>query len=115
MKKRNANLLNRKITFLKLVESTNAAKETVQTPQDYLTTFAGINPVKPLTLKGGEYLDDQKSKPQLVYKITTRYRSDINKSMLIKYGSRIFKIIGILNPEEGNTFMDIECIEKVKP
>ncbi|HEX2986094.1 MAG TPA: phage head closure protein [Caproiciproducens sp.] len=115
MKKLNANSLNRKITFQKLVETTNEVQETVQMPQDYLTTFAKISPVKPLTLKGGEYLDDQKSKPQLVYKITTRYRSDINKSMLIKYGYRIFQIIGILNFDEGNTFLDIECIEKVKP
>ncbi len=115
MRKLNANSLNRKITFQKLVENVNEVKETVQTPQDYLTTFAKISPVKPLTLKGGEYLDDQKSKPQLVYKITTRYRPDINKSMLIKYGSRTFQIIGILNFDEGNTFLDIECIEKVKP
>lgn len=115
MKKPNANSLNRKITFQKLVKTINEVKEVVQTPQDYLTTFAKISPVKPLTLKGGEYLDDQKSKPQLVYKITTRYRSDINESMLIRYGSSIFQIIGILNFDEGNTFMDIECIEKVKP
>lgn len=106
--------LRKRITFQKLMDLTNEVGDTVQAPQDYLTTYAKIEVVKPMTLKGGEYLDNQKARPELIYSITTRYHSGITPDMLITYGSRIFQIIGILNWEERDLYLTIECIEKVE-
>jgi SPP1 family predicted phage head-tail adaptor len=107
--------LRRRITFQQMVESKNSVGEVIQTPEDYLTTYAKIEPVKPLMAKGGqEYLDDQKVRPEITYAVTTRYRPDISTDMFVKYGDRIFQIVGILNLEERDRLMNVICVEKVK-
>jgi SPP1 family predicted phage head-tail adaptor len=97
-----------------MIDDKNEVGDTVLVPQDYKTVFAKIVPIKPLTAKGGQdYLDDQKSRPELTYSIMTWYRPDITTDMFIKYISRTLDIIGVLNLEEKNMFMNLICIEKV--
>jgi SPP1 family predicted phage head-tail adaptor len=108
---------DRKITFQKTVDTLNEVNETIQEPQDYITTYARIEPFKPFTTKGGEYLEDGKAKPEILYKVTINYLSTsaITSDMLIKYGDRTFQIIGIMNLLEENRIIELTCTEKVIP
>jgi head-tail adaptor len=113
--KNNAYQFDRKITFVKIVDLLNEINETVLVMQDYVTTYASISPYKPLTTKSQEFLEDQKAKPEVLYKIVLNYMptSPISPNMLIRYGSRIYQIIGIMNIGEGNKIVELDCLEKV--
>lgn len=100
--------LRHRITFQRLVETTNEVGEVVQKLQDYTTVWAAIEPTS-----GREYYEAQKIQPELTYKITIRYLPDITPDMVIKYKNRLFQINNIINPDERNFILELMCIEKI--
>ena len=47
------------------------------------------------------------------HKIRIRYRSDITPSMRVKYRTKYFNIVSIINPEMGNELLDLICKEVI--
>ena len=60
-----------------------------------------------------ETIDNQKIEMRTTHQIRIRYRSGVNGSQRIKFGSRYFKINSILNWQERNIYLDLSCEEIV--
>jgi SPP1 family predicted phage head-tail adaptor len=67
--------------------------------------------VEPTT--GKEYLEAQRIRNELTYKIFTRYFSDITADMIIKFKNRKFKIESLINYRENNEMLQFVCTEMV--
>ena len=73
------------------------------------TVWASVEPTR-----GREYQEAQRIRPELTYKITTRYHKGITPDMLIKFGERYFNIVSAINVRERNEMLEMICTEKVK-
>ena len=66
-------------------------------------------------IRGMESLENGKKVPYQFYKIKIRYNKYIETSMYFKYQGKILDIVSINNLDEMDLYMDIECIERMKP
>ena len=113
-KKNKMNIVNRnyrhliEIWDLEYTEE-NEVGEEVQVPKKIDELRAEVLP-----LRGKEYLESQKIVPEMQYKVTTRYRSYINPSMLIRWQGRELNINSIIDISGREEDMEIMCTEKVK-
>lgn len=105
----NAGTLDKRIKFIQNqdVETENVITE--QKPVEVLSCWARIEPVR-----GREYYEAQKIRTVNSYKITTRYRPNLNESMIIQYGSRQFEIENIVDPYEAHVYLEFYCTEKTR-
>ena len=62
-------------------------------------------------LTGKEYISPLGTKEEISVKITVRYFKELNSKMRITFKDRIFKIEGIINPEERNIMLILLCSE----
>lgn len=73
------------------------------------TVWAAIEP-----LSGRELFTAQQVRPELTTRIRMRYRSDVNSEWRVKYGSRIFAIVGPpVDPSLANVELRLNCTEGV--
>lgn len=100
---------NKRITFCKYEERENALSQTEQTLIEVKTVWASVEPTR-----GREYQEAQRIRPELTYKVTTRYHKGITPDMLIKFKERYFEIISIINVREQGIMSEIICIEKIQ-
>lgn len=100
---------NKRVTFLKYEEKENRLLQTEQTLAAAITVWASVEPTR-----GREYQEAQRIRPELTYKVTTRYHKGITPDMLIKYKERIFEIVSIINVRERNEMLEIICTEKIQ-
>ena len=70
--------------------------------------WASIDP-----LSGRELWNALQVQPDVTHKITIRYRSGVNPKMRIKFGTRYFNIVSVIDREEMRTAMDLTCTERV--
>lgn len=103
----NIGSLDKKVAFLSQEEVENEFKITELKPVEKLKCWARIEPAR-----GKEYYEATKVRTESSYKITIRYRANLNESMLIKYGSRQFEIQDILDPYERHVMLECYCTEK---
>lgn len=80
--------------------------EPVVTWVTYATVWADIEP-----LSGRDQILAQQSSSPHTYKITIRYIKHINGSHRILYGTRIFEINSVINWEERNVYLELQCTE----
>lgn len=99
---------NKRITFCRYKEKTNALSQSEQALNEVKTVWASVEPTR-----GREYQEAQRIRPELTYKITTRYHKDITPDMFIKFRDRYFEIVSIINVGERNEMLEIVCIEKI--
>lgn len=99
---------NKRVTFCRLKEKTNALMQTEQEMEEVKTIWAGIEP-----MRGREYQEAQRIRPELTYKVTTRYHKEVTPDMFIKYKDRYFNIISVINVRERNEMLEIVCTEKI--
>lgn len=113
-KKNKMHIVNRSYRHLVEVwsldtEGKNEANETVQVPQLVEKLWCDVNPVR-----GKEYTELDKLVPEMQYKITTRYRSNLNQAHVLKWQGRELNIKAIVDISGKEEDMEIMCIEKVK-
>lgn len=99
---------NKRITFCKYEEKENALSQTEQVLTELKTVWASVEPTR-----GREYQEAQRIRPELTYKITTRFHAGITSDMLIKFKNRYFQIISPINVRERNEMLEIICVEKI--
>ena len=73
---------------------------------DYATVFAAIWPTS-----AKELTQSMQTDMVITHKIRVRYRSAFKPSWKLKFGSRYFNIVSILNPNERNEWLDLMCKE----
>jgi SPP1 family predicted phage head-tail adaptor len=109
----NPGKLRHKIILQTLTTQENAVGEEGQVYQDYQTVFASVQ-----ALKGNQYIEAKKARPELTFRVTIRYRPGVTNDMRIKYSKqnepdRYFIIDDIINISECNRMLEIMCYEKV--
>lgn len=103
-----AGTLRHKITFQSATDVTDNLGGYTRTWSDTYDCFAAVWP-----LKGTEALEAMKLEHKVTHKIRVRYRDNITADMRIKFGSRYFDIVGIINPDERDIMLDIMATESV--
>jgi len=99
---------SKRITFCRYEDKENEILQIEQVLTDVKTVWASVEP-----LRGREYQEAQRIRPELTYKAMTRYHKEITPDMLIKFKQRLFQIISIINVRERNEMLEIMCIEKI--
>jgi SPP1 family predicted phage head-tail adaptor len=105
----NAGTLDRRITFFKYQEIENEVGATEQKLVEYLKTWARIEPVR-----GREYYEAQRLKDADSFKITIRYRKNVDNSMIIKYQQQQFEIKTVSDPYEAHEVLELYCVAKTR-
>ncbi|MCX4298094.1 MAG: phage head closure protein [Lachnospiraceae bacterium] len=100
--------MNKRVTFCRYSEKTGTLLQTEQILEEIRTVWAGVEP-----MRGREYQEAQRVRPELTYKITTRYHKGITPDMFIKFKDRYFNIISVINVRERNEMLEIICTEKI--
>lgn len=100
---------NKRITFCRYEEKENALSQAEQTLTEVKTVWASVEPTR-----GREYQEAQRVRPELTYKVTTRYHKGITPDMVIRFGERYFNIVSIINVRERNAMLEMICTEKIK-
>ncbi|MCI9559336.1 MAG: phage head closure protein [Lachnospiraceae bacterium] len=100
---------NKRITFCRYEEKENELLQLEQILTDIKTVWASVEPTR-----GREYQEAQRIRPELTYKITTRYHKGITPDMLIRFKDRYFHIVSIINVREKNEMLEIVCTEEIK-
>lgn len=81
---------------------------TTQKPCIFKKVWASIEPTT-----GKEYMEAQRIRNELTYKIIMRYTEGITSNMLLRYRDKTFKIISIINDMEKNQTLQLVCIEEI--
>ncbi len=100
---------NKRITFYRYEEKENALLQIEQLLTKVKTVWASVEPTR-----GREYQEAQRIRPELTYKVTTRYHKEITPDMFIKFKERYFNIVSIINVKERNEMLEIVCTEKLE-
>ncbi len=100
--------LRHKVTIQNYTTSPNAVSEPVKTWADYATVWASIEPIR-----GKEFWDSQQVNAEITGKIKLRYLSGITSKMRVKYETRIFEILSVINPGEKNRELQLMVKESV--
>lgn len=72
----------------------------------FLSSWAEVSPKT-----GQARLEAQNLGTENPTTVTMRYRPGVTPKMRVKLGTRILKIVSVLNPEELNQWLVIECNE----
>jgi len=101
--------LRHRITFQQRTTTQNSYGELTETWADYATRWASVEP-----LKGREYFSAKQTQAEVDVRFRCRYLSGLNTAdFRIKYGSRIYDIVSIINVDERNKELIIMAKEKV--
>lgn len=71
-----------------------------------LTAWGEIEP-----LHGDKRYVDGHLQVEATHKVTLRYQSGLTADMRIIYGSRVFKILSLLNQDERNQWLEVMVVE----
>lgn len=77
--------------------------------KDLATMWAAIDPIS-----GKEFYAAEQSQSEVSHKVRCRYRAGITSAMRIKYGTRIFSILSVIDWEERHESLLIMCKEYVR-
>lgn len=105
----NPGLLDKRITILDPSETTeNVLGEEIPIIGEVDKVWAKVE-----ALKGKEYLEAQKIRSELTYRVTIRYRKDIHPAMIIRCEDKELEVQSAI--EVGRKkYLELICIEKVK-
>ena len=102
----NAGKLRHLIKFQHDIVTRDATGQKISVWANFRTARAGISPRSSAEAIAGDQIESIGS-----HRIDCRYIAGITAAMRIKFGTRIFQIVGIVNPDERNQWLEIECRE----
>lgn len=70
------------------------------------TVWAAINPLSARERDQAKAVQSERT-----HDVTIRYRSDVSETMLVAYGTRLFRITGIRDPDERKRDLVLSCVE----
>lgn len=102
-----AGKLRHRITIqYKSSESPDSAGNPQPVWADEATVWGSVEP-----LSGREFFAAQQVNSEVTHRITMRYRSGMDPEKRIKFGTRYFGILAVLNREERNISLELLCVE----
>lgn len=94
--------LKHKVIFQEKTNTKNDFGEKIEEHTDVLTTKVSIQ-----TITGKETFLSSKDYSTLTHKLRARYTDKINSNQSIKFGTRTFNILAVLNIFEANKELEI--------
>jgi SPP1 family predicted phage head-tail adaptor len=88
-------------------EEENELGEIVPSLVEVATVWAKVIPIR-----GKEYLEMQKLRPELNYRVTIRYRKDIHPAMIIRFEDKELEIESVIDIASRKTYLELNCVEK---
>ena len=104
-----ASRLRKRIVLEQPVQGADGAGGLTLSWQEFATIWAEILP-----RRASENLFAGQLENRATHKITLRFLAGVDAKMRIKFGTRIFNIIAILNIEERNEILEILVEEVIK-
>ena len=98
--------LNRRVTLQYKTKLPDGMGGSVDVFIDAATVFAAIWPVS-----ASEQIQAAQQVMTISHRIRIRYRSVFKSSWRVKFGTRFFSIVSIINPNEAGKYLDIMCKE----
>lgn len=102
-----AGLLNQRIIIQQYAPSQDSSGSTTETWSTLATVWAHIRP-----LRGREFYAANQTEAEISHEVTIRWRRDVTAVNRILFGTRIFDIKGMPNPEEANEWLIMTCQER---
>lgn len=102
-----AGRLNRRVElqYMTVVQS-NTGEET-ETWATVDTVWAAIEP-----MRGREYFEGYQTRSEVTTRITIRHRRNVTpEKWRVKYGSRVYEIISVIDPKEAHVSVELMCKE----
>ena len=79
-------------------------------PTTWTAVYSAVRAeVRPL--RGDQYLAGQQLASIVDYKIRIRYHSGIKNGWRVVFGTRIYKIVSVIDPEMRKIYLDLMCKE----
>lgn len=100
--------LRHRVTIQQMQDTQNEYGEPVKEWVDVVTVWASIE-----GLRGREYFEAQQTMAQADHRIKIRYMDGIKPTMRIVYGTRIFSIQSVLDPDGRRRELHLICKEQV--
>jgi len=100
--------LRHRIIIEHVTETQDTDGSVIETWSTFATAQGSIEPVV-----GREYFDAQTKQADVTHRIYLRFISGITPKMRIKYGSRIFDILSVINTRERNVELQLMCRERI--
>jgi len=101
-------LLQYRVEIQAPTSTSDAMGQPVNTWKTTQTRWAGV---MPLTSREGFFA--KSVRPELSHRITLRWFDGLEHGHRIKMDARIFDIASIINVEEGNHTLQVDCVEVV--
>ena len=97
------------LTSTAIAASGMQAGERTWSTTPLMTIWAGIEP-----LRGQQFIAAKGVQAEITHKVVLRYSTvSITPKNRIKFGTRVFDIDSIINPDERNEHLELMCREKV--
>lgn len=103
-----AGRLRNKVAIQKVTETVDSFGSFTESWSTYSTVWAEIDPPK-----GREYFAAGQKQAEITTRIRIRYLSGITPKMRVLFGSRIFKINSIVDPDERHIEQILMCVEEI--
>lgn len=104
-----AGLIRQRITIESATEAANATGELIPTWSALATRWASVEP-----LQGRERFAAQQVQPETDHRIRLRYDTaltGLKPKMRVKFETRVFDVLAVLNLEERNREFELLCRE----
>jgi len=101
-----AGKLRHRVTIQEATESVDSYGQPTFAWADEATVWASIEP-----LRGQERLAQQQIESDVTHRVTLRYLTNLTPAKRIKFGSRYLEIRSVMNVDEHDETMVLECHE----
>jgi SPP1 family predicted phage head-tail adaptor len=100
--------LRHRITVEETTETQEADGSVIENWSAFATAQGSIEPIS-----GREYFAAQTTQAEVTHRISLRYLTGVTPKMRVKYGSRIFDILSVINVDERNRELQLMCRESI--
>lgn len=100
--------LRHRVTIQSETRTADGAGGFTLTWADVATVWGAVEP-----LKGMERLRAQQIEAPVTHSVTIRHRTDVSTKERIKFGTRLFNIRDVINPDERDRWLELLCEEGV--
>ena len=98
--------LRHRIAIEQVAEIQDSDGSVIETWSAFADVQASIEPIS-----GREYFAAQTTQAEVTHRFSLRYVSGVTPKMRVKYGSRIFDILSVINVNERNRELQLMCRE----
>jgi len=102
-----ANRMDKRVVFLRRTGEKDEYGAPLDNWEEVTTVWASIEP-----LRGREFFAAQAEQSEVTTRIRIRYREDIDRTMIARYGSQDFEILYPIHPKLDKRELQLMCKER---